>query len=484
MHHQNRLPIIKNTNKEFRSETLDLPTNRIVQRKETTQNYEKKVLTNENNGLPYQKLEKNQNSSTRTNTKNIVFQDEPYSHQRQKTDISSHKFKLYSPVQEFQYEQNQKVIENKKNRNSHEISQDTIQNLQNKKYQTLDTQTEREQQIQVKRQASLQQNKDNSIKPGRNIKGIRQFVGQAQNLLTNFYFQNKWLKKLKSIFQAARALCRIQILVRPKREQWDNAISKEISCVQELSYNATVNAIKNKQWCQMVFTKAFSIIQSQTLDDHQLNFIENTLSPLQIDHAISITTQVYWYFMTSFELFTNQKLFIREFGLNMYKDLFENQRKFFSKFVTKRTLYLSQQNKIITDEQRVMIYSESIIYNLLQGLMLLINNPKVINMNKPNSVFLIRVLITLLQYLFMNTFKELPIINDLTGNYKFIQFKLAQINKKEFALQECIQIEKEELIIGTYRLDELSPLFSKVSWYSSIKKCFRRILNNLFVYKF
>lgn len=67
-----------------------------------------------------------------------------------------------------------------------------------------------------------------------------------------------------------------------------------------------------------------------------------------------------------------------------------------------------------------MIYSESIIYNLLQGLMLLINNPKVINMNKPNSVFLIRVLITLLQYLFMNTFKELPIINDLTGNYKFI----------------------------------------------------------------
>lgn len=52
--------------------------------------------------------------------------------------------------------------------------------------------------------------------------------------------------------------------------------------------------------------------------------------------------------------------------------------------------------------------------------MLSVNNPNVININKPNSMFLIRVLITLLQYLFMKTFSELPIINDLSGNYKLI----------------------------------------------------------------
>ncbi|CAD8164623.1 unnamed protein product [Paramecium pentaurelia] len=483
MHHQNRLPTIKNTNKEQRSDSLDLPTNRQVVRKETSQSSERNVKSTENNSQANQRIEQKYNSSSRTQNKNIQIQDEMNSHYlRQKTDISSHKFKLYPVINEYQHQKNNH--QNKQYQNLDEVVQDTIDIQQNKKYQTLDTQTERNQQDQVKRQASLQQNKDKSIKPGRNLKGIRQFAGKAENLLTNFYFQNKWLKKLKSIFQAARALCRIQILVRPKREQWDMAISKEIDCKQELSFNTTVNAIKIKQWCQMVFTKAFSIIQSEALDDHKLNFIENQLSPLQLDHAINMTTQVFWYFMTSFELFTNQKLFIREFGLIMYKDLFEDQRKFFSKFVTKRTYYLSKRNKIITDEQKVMIYSESIIHNLLQGLMLSVNNPKVINMNKPNSIFLIRVLITLLQYLFMKTFTELPIINDLSGNYKLIQFKLTQINKKDFALQECIQVEKEELIIGTYRMDELSPLFSKVSWHSSIKKCFRRILNNLFLYKF
>ncbi|CAD8160979.1 unnamed protein product [Paramecium octaurelia] len=483
MHHQNRLPTIKNTNKEQRSESLDLPTNRQWVRKETPQSSERNVYTTENNSVAHQRIEQKYNASSRTHNQNILVQDEMNSHQlRQKTDISSHKFKLNPVTNQYQYQKNQHQI--KQNQNFDEVGQDTQEIQQNIKYLTLDNQTERTQLVTVKRQASLQQHKDKSIKPGRNIKGIRNFAGHAQNLLTNFTFQNKWLKKLKSIFQVARALCRIQILMRPKREQWDVAISKEIDCKQELSFNTTINAIKIKQWCQMVFTKAFSIIQSETLDDHKINFIENQLGPLQLDHAINVTAQVFWYFMTSFELFTNQKLFIREFGLIMYKDLFEDQRKFFSKFVTKRTTYLSSKYKIIADEQKVMIYSESVIYNLLQGLMLSINNPKVININKPNSIFLIRVLITLLQYLFMKTFTELPTVNDLSDNYKLIQFKFAQVNKKDYSLQECVQVEKEELIIGTYRMDELSPLFTKISWHSSIKKCFKRILNNLFLYKF
>lgn len=43
-----------------------------------------------------------------------------------------------------------------------------------------------------------------------------------------------------------------------------------------------------------------------------------------------------------------------------------------------------------------MIYSESIIINLLKELMILCNNEKIINLKKPNTIYLIRIIITLL----------------------------------------------------------------------------------------
>jgi hypothetical protein len=53
-------------------------------------------------------------------------------------------------------------------------------------------------------------------------------------LLVHFGFKEKWTKKLKSVFLAARALFRLILLVKPKRQKWDEQISKETAFLEEL----------------------------------------------------------------------------------------------------------------------------------------------------------------------------------------------------------------------------------------------------------
>ncbi|CAD8080342.1 unnamed protein product [Paramecium primaurelia] len=316
---------------------------------------------------------------------------------------------------------------------------------------------------------------DNTPKPNKTTSFTKETISKIPTLI-QFKFQ-----RIRRCFQMIKALLRMKNLCNQKRTSWQ--LKQEIlkRNQKSLKYNEGITAIKIKQWTQMVFSKMISIIQQKRLDKCKLNFIDNpeSMSQLEKDQAIIFVSNIFTFAMSNLVIMTSSTNLLNELQVLMYQEQFFEYRKQFSKFVSQRVNYICQDYQVLTEQEKELILSECVIINnLIPSLIKMTESLDILKCNKPSIEFLIRCLISLIQYFFIQKFSNIPKIEKKKQKINFSQYQLGKNDTSMIIIQNT-QIKSDEMIFGTYNEQQLKDFLSKENWKDSNKKKMNQVTTNL-----
>ncbi|CAD8099868.1 unnamed protein product [Paramecium sonneborni] len=288
-------------------------------------------------------------------------------------------------------------------------------------------------------------------------------------------------KRIRKCFQIIKALSRMKNLCKQKKATWD--LLQEIlkKNQKSLKYNESITVIKIKQWTQMVFSKAFSIILQKKLEKCKLNFIDKPeiMSQIEKDQAILTITNTFTFAMQNLVIMSSNSNLLNELQVQMYQEQFLDYRKTFSQFVSQRVRYVTKDHLQLTEQEKQLILSECIIINnLIPSLVKLTESLEILRCDKPNIEFLIRCLISLIQYFFMKIFSNFPKIEFQKQKIKFSQYQLGR-KESSMVLINNDQIKSEDLIYGTYKEQQLKEILTKNNWLEGNAKKMKIVVANL-----
>ncbi|CAD8151157.1 unnamed protein product [Paramecium pentaurelia] len=286
--------------------------------------------------------------------------------------------------------------------------------------------------------------------------------------------------KFKTYILLVRAVFRIVILVRPKKQLWlqNQKLFFQLSKMFKFKDKLVQNKIK--QWTQISLTKVLSVLRFQTLK--QWNFIEGNLQDFQKDLAITNFLNLCSHLISNLEITTQSNSFLSELGYQSYLEQFVEYRQTYNIFVTKRTKYLQHKYSKITPKEKAMIATECVIMNnFIPNLVLLTENKKIFNSDDQNIQFLIRGFISILQQLFIITFSDIPEVQKHDNQFQYQQMQIGK-NKQGMILVP-IQTDIEEFFKGTFKSDQLRLIFERRSWYSNLIKKFKKVVHNIYQHK-
>ncbi|CAD8111228.1 unnamed protein product [Paramecium sonneborni] len=288
-------------------------------------------------------------------------------------------------------------------------------------------------------------------------------------------------RRIRRCFQIIKALFRMKNLCKLKNTTWD--IQQEIlkKNQKSLKFNESLTVIKIKQWTQMVFSKILSLIQQRKLENCKLNFIDNpqNMSQIEKDQAIITITNTFTFAMQNLVIMTSNSNLLNELQVIMYQEQFFEYKKKFSKFVSQRVRYITKDHLQLTDQEKQLILSECIIINnLIPGLIKLTESLDILRCDKPNIEFLIRCLISLIQYFFIKNFSNIPKIEFQKQKIKFTQYQLGR-KESSMILINNDQIKSEDLIYGTYNAEQLQEILSKNNWLEGNTQKMKNVVTNL-----
>ncbi|CAK90485.1 unnamed protein product (macronuclear) [Paramecium tetraurelia] len=288
-------------------------------------------------------------------------------------------------------------------------------------------------------------------------------------------------QRIRRCFQMIKALLRMKSLSNQKKTSW--SLKQEIlrRNQKSLKFNESLTMIKIKQWTQMVFSKMISFIQQKRLDKCKLNFIDNpeSMTQLEKDQAIIVVSNIFTFAMSNLVIMTSCTNLINELQVMMYQEQFYDYRKQFSKFVSQRANYISSDYQVLTEQEKQIILSECVIINnLIPSLVKLTESLDVLKCNKPSIEFLIRSLISLIQYFFIQNFSNFPKIAMKKQKINFFQYQLGKIDTSMIIVQNT-QLKSDDMIFGTYNEQQLKDFISKENWSESNKSKMNQVANNL-----
>ncbi|CAD8062254.1 unnamed protein product [Paramecium sonneborni] len=328
----------------------------------------------------------------------------------------------------------------------------------------------------------------NNISQSKEVQQDEDKLTKNSNLLINETIQkiksqeqiNFKVKKIKVGFLLVRAVIKMIILIRPLKQQWlqkqrlYNQLFKLFKFKDKLIQN------KIKQWTQISLTKVFSVLRYQTLK--QWNFIEDNIEDFQKDLAVTNFLNLCSHLISNLEITTQPNTFLPELGYQLYLEQFVEYRQTYNLFVSKRTNYLSNKYSNITPKEKAMIATECVIMNnFIPNLVLLTENKKFFNSDDQNIQFLIRGFITILQQLFIITFKEIPEIQRLNSQFQYQQMQIGR-NKYGMILVP-IKTDMEEFYKGTFKIDQLRLIFERRCWFANLVKKFKKVVQNIYQHK-
>ncbi|CAD8093600.1 unnamed protein product [Paramecium sonneborni] len=288
-------------------------------------------------------------------------------------------------------------------------------------------------------------------------------------------------KRIRRCFQIIKALFRMKTLCNQKKQSWNLQMDILKRNQKILKYNESLSIIKIKQWTQMVFSKVISIIQQKNLEKQKLNFIDypQTMTSVEIDQAIVFVQNSFTFAMSNLVVMTTGKNLINELSLQIHQDQYFAYRKQFSKFVSERANYITQQYSQINEQEKQLLFSECIIMNnLIPSLVKLTTSLEVLKCCKQSTEFLIRCIISLFQYFFILQFQDYPKIEMKKQNIKYSQYYLGKTDSQLILVQKQQQ-ESEDLINGVYKEEQMKSIFQKESWYQNNKKKMNIVIQNL-----
>ncbi|CAD8071780.1 unnamed protein product [Paramecium primaurelia] len=288
-------------------------------------------------------------------------------------------------------------------------------------------------------------------------------------------------QRIRRCFQIIKALFRMKTLCKQKKSSW--ALKQDIlrRNQRSLKFNESLTMIKIKQWTYMVFSKMISIIQQKKLDKCKLNFIDNpeSMSLLEKDQAIIFILNILTFSMSNLVIMSSSTNLLKELQIIMYQEQFFEYRKIFSKFVSQRANYINQQYQELNQQEKQIILSECIIINyLITSLVKLTESIDILKCNKSSIEFLIRCLISLIQYFFIQHFINFPKIEMKNQKITFSQYQLGK-NSTSIIILQTNQIKSDDLIFGTYTEQQLKDFISKDNWLEANKKKMSQIVTNL-----
>ncbi|CAD8066213.1 unnamed protein product [Paramecium sonneborni] len=227
----------------------------------------------------------------------------------------------------------------------------------------------------------------------------------------------------------------------------------------ELVQTERINA-----WCKAVCAKSLTSVNQQL---H--NFIDLPNDKEKVDQSMMKSINSCQFLLENLAYFSQPKYFCEELKYYLLSQVFLDHKAYFSKFVSSRTLYLHTKNRQIKEEELTMILVESILIDQI-----------IMNIFDSNQkcLFLLKLIASLLQYLFIK---------------KFIKLKQKKSNIQKLSAHQIIQIgnriklnlisnpsANDLIIIGLFTNEELQSLLNYKKVVSKvIDQNFERFCCNL-----
>ncbi|CAD8072482.1 unnamed protein product [Paramecium sonneborni] len=230
----------------------------------------------------------------------------------------------------------------------------------------------------------------------------------------------------------------------------------------ELLQTERINA-----WCKAVCAKSLTSVNQQL---H--NFIDLPNDKEKVDQSLMKSINSCQFLLENLAYFSQQKYFCEELKYYLLSQVFLDHKVYFSKFVSNRTLYLHTKNRQIKVEELTMILVESILID--QILMNIFDSNQ-------KCLFLLKLIASLLQYLFIKKFNRLK--QKKSNIQKLSAHQIIQTqNRIKLNLITNPSNNNDLLIIGLFSDEEMQSLLNYKKTVSKIlDQNFERFCCNLYM---
>ncbi|KAM3145568.1 hypothetical protein pb186bvf_002342 [Paramecium bursaria] len=277
-------------------------------------------------------------------------------------------------------------------------------------------------------------------------------------------------RKIKHIFLFAQALVRFLHQIKCKNPIWHSQRMEALQQIQEVQLRGRRYLHSINNWAQFVLTKCVSVLIHQP-PYREFDFNIQSHDKKVVDNQILIQCNIIRLLLQ--DLAQYAEIAPQEVLTMLYLEQYSNFRTQFSEFVSTRTLYINSQNSFLSINEKIMIFSEALIYKILIPSLLNYTHMKILDIyENPNYIFQIRCIISFIQYLFMEQFKEIPIQEN---TFKTQQKQLGKSQKDGLVITIVDQIY-DKPIKGDLPIEQIQPLLSNIFWVEKMSSIFQQSL--------
>ncbi|CAD8149415.1 unnamed protein product [Paramecium octaurelia] len=312
--------------------------------------------------------------------------------------------------------------------------------------------------IQVNNDEKVIQTKEVISKPTTEHK---QLIGRAKVLL----LQQRTLN-MKKYFKIASLA--IIAAIRIKKSLNYSLWKKYQTQLKNITFFLKLELVQTERinaWCKAVCAKSLTSVNQQL---H--NFIEYPNDKEQVDQSMMKSINSCQFLLENLAYFSQPKYFCEELKYYLLSQVFLDHKAYFSKFVSSRTLYLHTRNRQIKQEELTMILVESILIDQV-----LVN---IFDSNQ-KCIFLLKVLASLLQYLFIKKFDKLKLKRN---NVQKLSAHQVISTENKLKLNQMPNPQNNDLLlIGLYKDEDMLALLNyKKTASKKIDQNFERFCCNLY----
>ncbi|CAD8103380.1 unnamed protein product [Paramecium primaurelia] len=289
----------------------------------------------------------------------------------------------------------------------------------------------------------------------------KQLIGRAKVLL----LQQRTLN-MKKYFKIASLA--IIAAIRIKKSLNYSLWKKYQTQLKNITFFLKLELVQTERinaWCKAVCAKSLTSVNQQL---H--NFIEYPNEKEMADQSMMKSINSCQFLLENLAYFSQPKYFCEELKYYLLSQVFLDHKSYFSKFVSNRTLYLHTRNRQIKQEELTMILVESILIDQI-----LVN---IFDSNQ-KCLFLLKVIASLLQYLFIKMFDKLKLKRNNIQKLSAHQV-ISTENKMKLNLIPNPQ-NNDLLILGLYKDDDMISLLNyKKTASKKIDQNFERFCCNIY----